>query len=282
MRKGYDNCWLEQGGKIFGINLGSDFTAEHEHGVKELNQCLGVDNKDHLGIEKRRIRKPNVDGVVWVEDGDTAALLIVKPYEVKYFVGRKINELSQELRFYDKEDIATAWSGNDLGILVRGEENIKRLKKIYAAILNKEAAIWLGGGGGFKNAGLCLAIINEIPEDLKKTMHDADVDSNKLMVASEKTGIKQKIDKINSDFREKNKGYGYYDVPCGYYALSPAWINEDHKEKSAYPVVYWLNPMQQDKNNFGWYTVEQLLEWVDEGKGPIPMTEEQMKKRKRA
>jgi hypothetical protein len=28
--------------------------------------------------------------------------------------------------------------------------------------------------------------------------------------------------------------------------------------------------MQQDKVNFGWYTVEELEQWI-EGKGPIPM-----------
>jgi hypothetical protein len=33
--------------------------------------------------------------------------------------------------------------------------------------------------------------------------------------------------------------------------------------------MYFLNPMRQQENNFGWFTVEELEQWM-EGKGPIP------------
>jgi hypothetical protein len=301
MRRGNQNCWLEQDGKVFGVNLGSDFTSEHEWGIKELNERLGVEseapkknflgnllgkNEERLGIEKRRIRKPNMDNVVWVEDGDEAVLMVIDQWLVKRMLGKKVGEFDGELKFYRDETMATAWSGNDLGVHVRGKENVEHLRRIYNAIQNKEAAIWLGGGGVFKNAGLCIAIINEVPEASKQLMRDADVDRKNLDAASEKTGIKERIDKINSDFLEKarEKGYGLMATlnrPLGYYALSPSWISEDRKEQSKHPVIYWLNPMQQDRVNFGWFTVEQLEEWI-EGKGPIPMTEEQINKKKRA
>ena len=52
---------------------------------------------------------------------------------------------------------------------------------------------------------------------------------------------------------------------CRYYALSLRWKDDDKKE-----VIFWLNPMEQDKNNFGWFTVEDLKDWA-KGKGKIPM-----------
>ncbi len=60
----------------------------------------------------------------------------------------------------------------------------------------------------------------------------------------------------------------------GYYALQPMWASKikstkDGEIKTQYPVVFFLNPINQNECNFGWFTVEQLLDWID-GKGPIP------------
>ena len=51
-----------------------------------------------------------------------------------------------------------------------------------------------------------------------------------------------------------------------YLCLSPQWISGDRK--SQHPVMYWLNPADQDKNNAGWFTVEELDQWIA-GTGPV-------------
>jgi hypothetical protein len=168
--------------------------------------------------------------------------------------------------------MVTAWDGDSCLIRVKGEENFKKLRLIYNELINGNCAVWLGGGGVFQNAGLCFAIINKIPEKNLKEMRDGDIDREKLNHASEATGIKKKIDEANEQWRniqEVESGRSCYDRKWGYYALSPRWANSDEKKKTKHPVVYWLNPMHQDRNNFGWFTVEDLEKWL-EGKGPIP------------
>jgi hypothetical protein len=268
MRRGSNPNWLvnPDNGDLIGIDLSADFCAEHEWGIKDLNSMLGVkDDPSVIGIERRRIT-PDPKVIFWNEDKDEASLVI----EHRYGEGRSVKDCS-ELNFREnygkgkkkiEENLSTAWSNDDLGIRVCGEKSIKKLKKIHEAILAGDAAIWLGGGGAFKNAGLCVGIISNIPAENLKIMADADSDRQNLLLASEKTEILKKLEKFNAEHYDK----GSYSARCGYYACSPAW-NKDRDSK--HNVVYWLNPMQQDKNNFGWYTVEQLEEWM-EGKGPIP------------
>jgi hypothetical protein len=272
MRKGNNGGWLGENkekpheGSFMGVNLGSDYTAEHEWGVKRLQECLGIDkNSNLMGMERYHVGKV-VEGVIaWMEESDEAALIIEEPS--KWNKREKINDVSRELTLssYSKTpDFAAAWDEKSLGIRVKGAKNIKKLKLVHEALLNNDAAVWLGGGGVFENAGLVIGIVSLIPKEMKATMKEAHEDRKRLEEASEKCGIKKKINGINEKFRKDNPRC--LQTPLGYYALSPAWKTNG---ESKHPVMYWLNPQQQDKINYGWFTVEQLEEWI-EGKGPIP------------
>lgn len=270
MRRGHRNGWLEDDNKqMVACNLGSDFTAEHEWGIKELYQTLGVKNNEKvMGIERYRVSNPMMDNIVFIEENNNNAALICLQYtsDIKYLVGQKLDKMFHgELNIHGEEELATAWDGKSLGIRVKRPVNIKRIKRLYEAIKNKEAAIWLGGGHVFQNAGLVIGIINAIPQNLKDQMHEAHVDRKKLEDASYATGLKQKIDALNEAYAKKNPGYLCY-TPCGYLTLSPAWLSKDRK--SDHPVQYWLNPLEQKKNDSGWYTVEELEQWM-KGEGPV-------------
>jgi len=276
MRRGCNGGWLGENkekpheGSFMGVNLGADFTAEHEFGIKQLNECLGIQDRIVMGMDRYRVGKVAEGVITLMEEKNETALVIEQPSTWRK--RDKINDVSRELTFsyYDDSlDFATAWDEGSLGIRVKGENNIKKLKRIHEALLNGDAAVWLGGGHVFDNAGLVIGIISLIPQAMKDTMKAAHEDHAKLRAASEKCGIKQRIDAINEDFRKKNPHC--YDTPLGYFALSPSWKTNS---KSKHPVVYWLNPRQQDKVNYGWFTVEQLEQWI-EGEGPIPMKERQ-------
>lgn len=273
MRRGHDSSWMEDDNKqMIAINLGADFTAEHEWGIKELHQTLGVtDDENVMGMERYRIRKPKMDNIVLIEENKNNAALICLQYQsdMKYLAGQKFDKMFHgELNFHGDEELATAWDGKTFGVRVNRPVNIKRIKRLYDAINNKEAAIWLGGGHVFRNAGLVIGLINSIPEHLKQQMYEAHVDTKKLYDASDKTGIKIKIDAINEAHTKKYKGdvNTLWRTPCAYYSLRPGWISD--KSKSAYPVWYWLNPREQEKNQSGWFTVEQLEQWT-KGEGPV-------------
>ena len=270
MRAARNAAWLVENNKLMGLNLGSDFTAEHEWGIKDLKKSFGINDNDIsvYGIEKRRITEVP-KSLYYLKTGKTSILTM------KDFWQGVPEELTIKLlrssELYDYNELNTAWDEETFGILVKDKENQVRLEELYLAIQNKDAAIWLGGGGVFENAGLCIAILSALPQENLKTMREADENSHKLSLASEATGIKQKIDEANS----KVNGW---DKPCGYFALSPRWntfVSGGAAGKpTKHPVVYWLNPMGQDKNNYGWFTVEELEQWI-EGKGPIPKSDVQ-------
>lgn len=296
MRKARDASWIKNGkDEICGINLGADFVAEHEWGIKRLKSrfnMLAEDDvrlEDKFGIERRRLNKPTEDCVILFEAGDTLVLMVDSSYGLKeaaeYIKDEHKNKSSLRESWYamGKEDtLVTAWSEDDLGIRVRGEENKENLRKLYEAMMNGEAAIWLGGGGLFGNAGLCLAIIDKVDKNQKKVMAQADLLAFNLKQAAEETGIKQKIDEANENWRkcqEVETGSRYYGAaPYSYYALSPSWKKGFTKTKTKYPVIFWLNPQNQQEVNYGWFTVEELEQWLD-NKGPIPMTTAQKKKK---
>lgn len=269
MRRGQDNAWMEDENKqMIACNLGADFTAEHEFGIKDLFQTLGVSNDEGIvGIERYRIRDPKMDQIAFIEENKNRAALICLKYQcdMKYLAEQKLdNYCHGELSFWPKDkELTTAWDGNSFGIRVQRPVNIKRIKRLYEAIKNKNAAVWLGGGHVFQNAGLVIGIIDAIPINLKQKMHDAHVDTKRLYDASEATGIVQKIDAINEC---KGNFNVEWETPLGYYSLKPGWIND--KSKSKYPVMFWLNPREQEKNQSGWYTVEQLEQWI-KGEGPV-------------
>lgn len=269
MRRGERPDWLkDDNDQVIGVSLSSSHCAEHEWGIKDLYRTLGVKHDENvLGIDRYCVN-PNMEAVILIEESkNNAALIVEEPHWVKNLVGKKLNDMYNGVLYLSGDDeLATAWDGKTFGIHVKRPTNIKKLKRIYNAIKDKDAAVWLGGGGPFQNAGLTVGIISVVPQNLKQQMYDAHVDQKKLAEASDKTGIKQKIDELNEKYREEHKGM-YYAPPCGYYALSPSWIGGNRK--SAYPVMYWLNPMQQDKNESGWYTVEDLLAWAEGRDNPV-------------
>jgi hypothetical protein len=83
-------------------------------------------------------------------------------------------------------------------------------------------------------------------------MSSVDRDQLEIKKSAFETGIHKKL-------KEADKKY---------FALSPRWKDKDKKE-----VVFWLNPYDQQNNNFGWYSAKDLEEWI-EGKGPVPKNKE--------
>ena len=140
-----------------------------------------------------------------------------------------------------------SWCDHGFAILVN-YQNKERIELIRDSILNRDAIIMLHGGGPFRNAGLCILIKSLVPEDFSIDMYEADNAYYKLRRAAEEIGIAKRL-------KEAGKNY---------FALSPKWKDDTQTE-----VIFWLNPMEQDKNNYGWFTVKDLEDWI-KGVGKIP------------
>ena len=92
-----------------------------------------------------------------------------------------------------------------------------------------------------------------------------------MMEYINKLDLKGKLDAKGEAWSIKNNkdnSWGW-SHPWAYMALSPKKMSKHTEKKSAHPYWYWLNPHNQQHVNFGWYTVEEIEQWLDE-KGPIP------------
>ncbi len=247
MRKGYDSGIIKNdAGKVVAINLGSDHCAEHEWGIKETRHCLGIDDTK-IGLAKRMITNAS-ERLVWNEGFvNVAGKLAKQKFEGFWLKKYSYAKDPGEIYFNRQETLSTAWSDGEFGAFSTDEDQIKQLREIYDALTNKDAAIWLGGGGVFKNAGLVIGIVSKLSDDVKKSWENADLEREKLLKDAAATGIEERLRKAKREFL----------------ALSPRRHETDGS------VVFWLNPFEQDSNNFGWYTVKDLDDWIV-GKGPIP------------
>ena len=253
MRHANDAEVMKIDDKLVGFNLGADFCAEHEWGIKGIVREFGIDG-NKVGIDGRMVTvvpKSLIYKDVTYEKMK-CHLLVLVPY---YYREEDLKITKDVLRTWElytyrleENGITTAWDEKSFAILVTDKYK-NELKELYEAFLNLDVAVGIAPSKAFKNGGLKFCIKSQLPKETIQSIKDADLDYLALQKAVEKIGIKKILEKAK----------------CRYYALSPRWKDDDKKE-----VIFWLNPMEQDKNNFGWFTVEDLKDWA-KGKGKIPM-----------
>lgn len=261
MRRGNDNGWLlDDNRKLVGISLGSDFTAEHEWGIEGIKESFGISSDPKIfGLRRRLISKVPTEKIYFKETGTKSILIF---HNSRWFADDlnktdKHPMIDRELNPY-RGDLGTAWDETSFGIYVKDKEGKKRLKQLFEAIQKGAVAIWLGGGGVFQNSGLTIGIVGCIPTDSLQQLFDGDKKIYEADQAAKETGIEEHLKKSGKRW----------------FALSPGSLLKNTKDgdvKTAYKIMFWLNPMDQNLYNYGWFTVEQLKQWA-KNEGPIMKT----------
>lgn len=251
MRRSFNSDFLtNDNGEIIGINLGADYCAEHEWGIRGIKRSFKLnDDEKVFGIKKRIINvipETLVFKEVKIKNKKHYVLVLLRYID-------DINEdykkwLPSDLIPYNKQDLSCAWNENSFGILVTSKYK-KEIQLLYNAFLNKDITIGISPSQAFKNGGLIFTIASELPKEIIDSIYEADLDYYNLQTTAKETGIYEVLE---------NAGKRYF-------ALSPRWKDVDKKE-----VIFWLNPMEQHIHNFGWYTINDLKEWAD-NKGKIMM-----------
>lgn len=265
MRTAYfDRQWIRgENEKIIGVNLGYDRCAEHEWGISGLKNLLGITPEFGLGIERHRVR-------------NTPACLSFMARKItgksrrsrrKYAVGTLVcadlrggvhgwtPPVPDAIFRPESEDSAEfgpmshcEWDSDGFAISVMGDENIAALKRIYEAVKDRNATLSLSGTlSSFSGNGLCVVVASEISADVAEKALRSDESHQRLLAAVQATGIEDELKKAG----------------LKYFALSPRWLDEQESS-----FKFWLNPWEQHMHNYGWFTIDDLRQWIA-GKGPI-------------
>ena len=151
------------------------------------------------------------------------------------------------------EGLRTAWSESDFAAVSDNPAEIENLQEIFRNFQKKNIIICFSKVLlAFENPGLIIAIANRMPKEAADMLTKADKEAHEIEKFVAKSGIRELL---------KSKGKGYF-------ALSPKrW--EDGS------IKFWLNPYDQHKVNYGYFTLEEVRQWADD-KGPIPMSPAQV------
>jgi len=245
MRQAFNGAQVyfnEDGTTPLAINLGYDFCAEHEWGIKGLNEKLG-----------RWTGSSSSENKVWgldrhkVTTGSNVYMHKIKKF---YFLTTEEN-IEQIITRYvpyaepkEAEGIVSYWDSDDFCVAFTNKKTCEFfLKKFH------ENKISIGVGtttNPFGRGGIALTT-----DDYYNTVnwYDVIVDQKAHLAMWDKhrsTHIEKKLTKAGKRW----------------FALSP-------KMTESGDIQYWLNPMDQHINNSCWCSLNDLELWIG-NKGPIP------------
>jgi hypothetical protein len=252
MRHGYRSSVIADDGKFVGFNLGADFCAEHEWGIDGIREAFGMpeaSDRKSIGIARRAITKvpPWLKMIEHKDDlflaCDPYSLSVEKtPESLANWLERGCGS---ELHLDGQSEIAAAWSEDDFCIKASKSQHKDFVRELNGAFARKDVAIFMGGGFFIENPGLCIAIASAIPEEGRRKWEDVDREKIETEDEAKASGVEERLRKAGKKW----------------FCLAPKRFDGVLK--------FWLNPMEQQENNCGWFTVQQLDQWV-KGKGPIP------------
>lgn len=247
----------KEDGTFFGINLGWNFVAEHEFGISGIEDAfrIPINDKALYGIDRRSINSsPSKLFFAPITINKDRHYILSLPYcslDSNNF--NKNGTIKSSLQDYfhihswlfDKQDITTAWDDSTFMICVK-KNHKNELNELKDAFDRNDIAIFLGKRNNpFGNAGLYIVIKSKTDKLLLDDLFESDIRQEKIDKAVEKTKIIQKLKKAGKE----------------YYALVP-----DFDESSN--LIFFLNPREQHKYDAGWFTLEDLNDWIKE-KGKI-------------
>jgi hypothetical protein len=228
------------------INLGYDYCSEHEWGIKGINRALGR----WAGTSATEDKVWGLDRHI-VTTGTNVYLHEIKVNKQKYYYLTTVSNATH-LDYYtprDAESITSHWDENDFCVIFPNREKGAAeffLKKFHE---NKIAIGVTTNNNPFGRGGITLTT-----DDHYNTVDWSEIiEAQKATLAMwdrhRATGIEEKLSEAGKRW----------------YALSPRL--DDKGE-----IQYWLNPMDQENVNYGWFRLNDLEQWA-KNEGKIPKME---------
>ena len=252
---------FDENNNFIGINLGWDYTAEHEWGIEELEEDFGITGLDAngnqmYGVERHLITKmcddyffsdTQLNNVEYSVLGYRRFMRDTELYNKSGTLKSKTFKLYEfPLHMFESTDVASLWNSRSFAICVK-RENRPYLKELYEAMLTKNVSILvLPRTNPYGGTGLCVVIASRmLNTSMGKDLYDKDKETEKLYYEVKATHIEEILKKANKK----------------YYALSPSYDENGN-------LRFWLNPKEQSIYSMGWYSLEDLMAWANET-GPV-------------
>jgi len=270
---------VEDGGRFVGFLLEADYCSEHERGIRPLSQALGIKPLTPApGLPRRSMPSPCGYAVTLLADGraqvvrpgegegaasrrrvaEDVRLLLVDGglrYSGPEYMSARARTVIKEHGFNagDAEAVGS-WDDSAFAIVAFSARAKAFVTELSAAIEAGDAAFWPGSAdvNPFGRKGLVAAIASRVPAETAARMAERDTQAETLAALSAATGIERRLREAGRQF----------------FALTPRLASQSEAPTTSHPVVYWLNPCEQAINEAGWYTVEELDEWIA-GTGPV-------------
>lgn len=278
MRRASSNVGVITEHGISLLSFGYDHCAEHEFGIKRLRAVMGVSGDEaDLTVQRLAVTKADETNLTLVEADVTVTDYTAR--RAKKVKHRRLYLLGGEERPYNQtvEQFVTGYRDSypqadkpeafwDEGAFLFsapiGSDDERVLRDAHTALLAQDALLYQASSGNpFGGAGLVIVRRSTLPAALVEAMEAGFRDQKALKDAAEATGIRKRVD----EWGKTRSGFW----GSAYHALKPKWMFDARKAESAHPVIFWLNPTDQQGNNYGWFTVEELEQWM-KGHGPIP------------
>lgn len=269
----------DEDGAPWCVFLEGDSNKSHQYGIDRLLRQMGIEPQGNY-VAGRSMSGPRTLVERHVNINRTYALANNRQKRVrdKIFLltspdldpETQTARLSHIVRQDIGTEITSAWNGREFKLAGWTPEAHAALSEIAAAAELGDLTIFNGTPRGYidprhHHAGLNICITSMMPSQVRDQIDADDKDAEKLAVAAQECGIIERIKEAPN---------------IGYHALVPHWrfdtVLRRGKEASVstdHPVMFFLNPEKQEENNHGWYTVEELDQWIA-GFGPIPKVRE--------
>lgn len=254
-----DTQWIhDDSGHLLGIALGHDFCAEHEDSARDMKIQFGVDDSNPDGIQSRKVKRvPNYlqfatydrkPGAGSASTEPCAMLLLYPNFTIDQYISNPFEcQLTDEVDGQRRRQVVCAWDQRFFVINVRGVENVRNLKTLYAAFQSNDIAFGSGFSRWLVQRGLTFMMPSRIPASIQQKILEADRERSALTTAFRNSGIEMQLAAGGRRW----------------HALEPAWVGEDKTE-----IRCFLNPVDQHLFKSGWFSLDELAQWA-EGYGPI-------------
>lgn len=240
MKQSTENVmFIHNKSKLVGINLGFDYCAEHEWGIEDLQESLGIiKDPSVFGLEKRIISDSSSISIAELEDH---RLVLYSIHSYNYNLPSIINRYIELSYRSNPKDPIVYWDDSSFLIVASTKSQNYDLKSIYEGIRSNKVILTLARISDL-GSGLKLLFLDKIPKLERIKLYEKEKEYYQLnYIDLPKTGIVNKLKKSGKR----------------YFSLRPAYPDKDHS------LIFWLNPFDQNLYLSGWFTLKDLEDWAN-------------------